>query len=57
MRISFESGELRFLDWINEQKRTLEIQKAYIAAAKDYFLAAAELEFLTGSGLKQTEDL
>ncbi len=53
MRIAFESGEFRFLDWMNEQKRALDIQKAFVSVAKDYFLAAAELEFLTGSGLKQ----
>ena len=53
MRISFEAGEFRFFDWINEQRRTLEIQKDLFLTAKDYFLAAAELEYLTGSALKQ----
>jgi cobalt-zinc-cadmium efflux system outer membrane protein len=57
MRISFEAGELRFLDWMNEQRRALEIQKDSVLTAKDLFLAAAEVEFVTGSALKSEEGL
>jgi cobalt-zinc-cadmium efflux system outer membrane protein len=57
MRISFEAGELRFLDWMNEQRRALEIQKDSVLAAKDFFLASAEVEFVTGSVLKSEEGL
>lgn len=57
LRASFEAGELRFLDWLNEQKRALEIQRSFVLAAKEYFLAAAELEFVTASGLQPAEDL
>jgi outer membrane protein, heavy metal efflux system len=57
MRISFEAGELRFLDWMNEQKRAFEIQKDFILAGKEYFLASAEIEFLTGTDLKSGEGL
>jgi cobalt-zinc-cadmium efflux system outer membrane protein len=57
MRVSFESGELRFLDWLNEQKRAFEIQKSFVTATREYFLAAAQLEFLSGSGIKPVEEL
>ena len=57
MRVSFEAGELRFLDWMNEQRRALEIQKEFVLAAKDLFLAVSELEFVTGSALKSEEGL
>ena len=57
LQASYEAGELRFLDWLNEQKRALEIQRSFVLAAKEYFLASAELEFVTASGLLPVENL
>ena len=47
LQTSYRAGEFRFLDFINEQKRALEIRKSYINSAREYLVAAAELEFVT----------
>ena len=48
VRASYELGELRFLDLIQEQRRALEIQNSYADAMKTYFLSAVQLENKTG---------
>lgn len=51
LQASYRAGEFRFLDLINEQKRALEIRKSYINSARGYFMALAELEFVTATDL------
>jgi outer membrane protein, heavy metal efflux system len=51
LQASYRAGEFSFLDLINEQKRALEIRKSYINSAREYFMALAELEFVTATDL------
>jgi cobalt-zinc-cadmium efflux system outer membrane protein len=47
VRTSYELGELRFLDLIQEQRRALEMQNAYTGALKAYLLSLVQLENTT----------
>ncbi|MCI0619004.1 TolC family protein [bacterium] len=48
VRATYELGELRFLDLIQEQRRALEIQNSYTEALKTYLLSVVQLENKTG---------
>lgn len=55
VRGTYELGELRFLDLIQEQRRALEIQNSYTEALKGYWLSVIQLENEIGSPLTVKE--
>lgn len=57
IRSSYQAGELRFFDLMNEQKRVLDLRKSFIVITKDYFLASSELSLATASGAMTEEGL
>ena len=56
VRASYELGELRFLDLIQEQRRAFEIQNAYTDVLKTYYLSIIQLEKATGVPLAGQEE-
>ncbi|MBY0497588.1 MAG: TolC family protein [Cyanobacteria bacterium] len=52
MRTSYELGETRLLDLVQEQRRLVEIQKAFTDALKELYVARATLEQAVGTELR-----
>jgi cobalt-zinc-cadmium efflux system outer membrane protein len=51
-RTSYELGELPLLDLIQEQRRLIEIEKAYTDILKEHYVARAALEAAVGGDLR-----
>jgi len=51
-RTSYELGELPLLDLIQEQRRLIEIEKAYTDILKEHYIARAALEAAVGGDLR-----
>ena len=47
IRASYEAGESRIMDLLNQQRALLQVRQSLIASAKEYFLASVELEHVT----------
>jgi len=47
-RISYESGQTDFLNWLSSENRLLEVQIMYQRTLADYQVAWAELERIAG---------
>lgn len=52
LRASYELGEARLLDLLAEQRRAIEIERAYNETSREYFLARVELERVLGTGVR-----
>jgi len=52
IRQAYELGQLRLLDVLNEQRRLLETELAFIDAEAEFARSAAELERAAGGSLK-----
>jgi cobalt-zinc-cadmium efflux system outer membrane protein len=48
VRLAYQLGELRLLDVINQQRILIDAQTAYVAAQRDYFVAAVDLDRALG---------
>ena len=49
IRTAYQAGEVRLLDLMNQQQKVLEMRQEYIASARQYFVASAELEYALGT--------
>lgn len=52
LRASYELGETRLLDLLAEQRRAIEIERAYNETSREYFLARIELERVLGTAVR-----
>lgn len=52
IRVSYELGEVELLDFIQEQRRQVDTQKAYTDALKELYMARATLEAAVGAELR-----
>lgn len=51
VRTAYRLGELRLLDVLNEQRRVIDMQRAYTQVLRDYYLAIVDLEQAVGTPL------
>ena len=52
----FELGEMSLLDVMNARDRLLAVQRQYLGALQEYFIAVSELENLLGTAIWETEE-
>ena len=52
IRAAYEAGELRIFDVLNEQRRLIDTQRAYIDVLREYYTALTEVERATGVPLQ-----
>ena len=52
----FQLGELSLLDVMNARDRLLAVQRQYLDALEDYFVAVSELEELLGTSIWESEE-